>query len=105
MTDRPPLVLTVYPPIPPAPKQGRIGTWQFEQYVLWMDERLKEEAAARAKRLTDAELAAEWYAAQLEVIDAADDGDDVALYVYATRMAKLRRFALHGHYDEEPEGD
>lgn len=68
-----PLELTIHPPVPTFPPEMPAGGSPFTQAVgsfkasiEWQVERIKEAALSQSKRLTDVELAAEfWHAAQV----------------------------------------
>lgn len=107
--------LTIHPPVPTFPPEVPQGGTPFSQAVgsfrasvEWQVERIKEAALSQSKRLTDVELAAEfWHAAQVATYARGriDWGLDVYKPMSADRAEDiehvLSRFAELPHYDEE----
>lgn len=94
-----PLELVVYPPLECVGDRPK--------------DRLKHEFAkgaewkrGQAKRLTDVELAAEYWSQQMEVVRAVDRaypwGCSDEVDIETARICTLERFATLPHYDEVP---
>lgn len=112
-----PLELTIHPPIPAFPPRVEPGGNLLTQAMRslqasteWQTERFVEAAHSRRKRLTDAELAAEfWHAAQVATYARGriDWGLDVYKPMSADRAEDiehlLSRFAELPHFDQEGE--
>lgn len=97
------LELTVYPPIPECPQQSGWGYARDD----WFDDRAKERNLTEQKRLTDAELAAEYWSEEKNLGDVRDwiktlPGYQVLEPVLLDRVLTLHRFATLPHYDEAP---
>ena len=98
------LELTVYPPIPenPRPEEPLFRTSpQFQACMDWDDARDKEARLRRQKRLTDAELAAEFHAMDAERRALQHDGYDYHLEL--ERSVTLYGLAFLPHNDETTE--
>lgn len=96
-----PLEVTIHPPIPPEPTEPQ--TWGD-----WFVGRVNEEADMARIRFTDAELAAEYHAAEVEAWrDSAICRRSPHTETLEHQSQTLLRFATHPHYFEatEPESD
>lgn len=116
MTKKP-LELTIFPPVPAFPPGIPAGGSTFTRAIQqakasldWQVERMAEAARSRNKRLTDPEVAAEfWHAAQVATYARGriDWGLDVYKPMSADRAEDiehiLHRFAELPHYDHEEE--
>lgn len=99
MSERPPLVLTVYKRCPDHADRGGCDYWVpadmhgpdvgYGEWVRWEED----------KRLTDAELAAEYWAA-CAVVERAIRGGSGFVIPLARERNTMERFATHPHYDE-----
>ncbi|MFK0005497.1 hypothetical protein ACIQTZ_00440 [Paenarthrobacter sp. NPDC090520] len=110
--------MTIFPPVPPypmLPSQARpdespiaLGVRTFKAAVEWQAERFAELSASRLKRLTDSELAAEfWHASQVATYARGrlDWGLDSYAGISADRAEDiedvLQRFAELPHFDQD----
>lgn len=95
------LELKVFPPIPECP-QPHWGSFAYED---WFTDRAAEVKLRERKRLTDAELAAEYWCEEKSLGDVRDwiktsPGYKVLEPVLLERVLTLHRFATLPHYDE-----
>lgn len=97
-----PLELVIYPPVPRCPISSG---WSFAR-VDWFDDRATERKLSEKKRLTEAELAAEYYRSSFlhENSLSENDGYDGMPETREHRLqsATFFRFAKLPHYDEVP---
>ncbi|QSZ49387.1 hypothetical protein [Arthrobacter sp. D5-1] len=112
-----PLELTIHPPVPAFPLSVEPGGSLLTQAMRslqasteWQTDRFMEAALSRRKRLTDAELAAEfWHAAQVATYarGCIDWGLDLYKPMSADRAEDiehvLSRFAELPHFDQADE--
>lgn len=92
-----PLELTVYPPIPECPQPSG---WSFARDD-WFDDRTAERKLSGRKRLTDAELAADYWSAVVDYEDSCKpSGEDMDHEAICNQVQTLERFATARSYDE-----
>ena len=90
-----PLELKVYPKLPPPPSREDYGPYEYRLYAAAWDAWAGPEyrIPENDKRLTDAELAAEFHA------EAGRFCCDMS-HPNEARLDAIERFATHDHYDE-----
>ncbi|QDG65816.1 hypothetical protein NIBR502772_05945 [Pseudarthrobacter sp. NIBRBAC000502772] len=88
------LELTIYPPIH-RPRYGYGIDPYREQWK-------RERNIIEAKRLTDAELAAEYWRSTWDAQSCYHDGSDEDITATRKEYEALERFATLPHYDEDP---
>lgn len=105
--------VTIYPPAPPPPWPGSLAALpvahpRYRDAKRWNADRARERHLGWIKRLTEAELAAEfWHAAQVATYARGriDWGLDAYMPISADRAEDiehiLSRFAELPHYDED----
>ena len=93
-----PLELKVFPPIPECP-QPHWGSFAYED---WFTDRAAEMKLRERKRLTDSELAAEYWELTYGSEVASGWASDYAIILQSNeRRETMRRFATLPNYDEE----
>ncbi|WP_284763422.1 hypothetical protein [Arthrobacter sp. efr-133-R2A-63] len=90
-----PLELTIFPPIPECPPRSDFG-YAYED---WADNRSIERELGAKKRLTDAELAAEYWSAHA-LWERAIRGQSFIELIFEREAEIWTRFATLPHYDE-----
>ncbi|GAP53841.1 hypothetical protein AHiyo6_04060 [Arthrobacter sp. Hiyo6] len=92
-----PLELFIYPPIPRCPISSG---WSYARDD-WFDDRAVERKLSEKKRLTEAELAAEYWSAHA-IHERAARGQSCIEYIAEAEVEVWTRFATLPHYDEVP---
>ncbi len=95
--------LVIFPPIPPDPYESGEFLHNQPEVLDWENARFNEDVSKYRKRLTDAELAAEfWKAKERCMFVSAFSGMSVSPDSHSARQAlALHRFATLPHHDED----